>query len=300
MRTLSLCVLFTLAARVTMACSCAGVPVVEGSFKMADAVFAGVVETIEDPSGDRLRRMSETQRQAAPRAAPSELGPDFGRRVTLRVLQWWKGEQLSERVQVWTAYGGGDCGYPFETDQSYLVFAHRWRDLLTVGICSKTGPLVCAERDMEWLGEPIKTYEKWDRKQLIAREQPYTTYWRPCVQEPLLIGERGLEMIRRCAFAVDAVVSREGVVSSLRFEDGQRDELIARDCPASLEDKIRAAVRQWRFHPATIDGEPVEVRFTRISPTEPTTEAEHAASLKEESERRAKAAAQATPPPLNQ
>src|SRR5439155_17174847 len=115
------------AARRAAACSCIAGGTLEGAALGSDAVFAGVVETIADPAGDRLRAMSEAERRAVqmnPRRL-LEWGPDYGRRVTLRVMQWWKSDSPADTVEIWTGYGGGDCGYPLENGRSYLIFARR-------------------------------------------------------------------------------------------------------------------------------------------------------------------------------
>ena len=285
MKRIVLAVLLLLSARAALACSCVGRPTVEQDFKFADLVFAGVVESIEDPGGDRIRALPEYEQRAAWQAAGHGWGPDRGNKVTFRVLQWWKGEDLGKSVVIWTGYGGGDCGYPVEKGQSFLVFARRTpTNLLTMSICSRTSALVCATEDVEALGDPIKQYEKFDRETLIAREQPYTPYWRPCIQNALLIGERGLSMDRHCSWSVDAVVDREGVVRDFKILGRPT---IGR-CPESLDAVVKERVAAWRFQPAKIDGVAVESRFKRVSMREPYTVADHEKFLQEEKERQLK------------
>lgn len=243
MRT-ALAISLLLLARAAQACSCIQLPA-EHSFEDAALVFSGVVENIEASSDPAWRE----------------------RRVTLRVMQWWKGEQLERTIEVHTGLGGGDCGYPFERGQSYLVFASRANGTSYTGICSGTAALVCVINKLEALGEPIKVYERVDRKTLIAREQPYTTYWRPCIEPAALIGERGLQMNKHCMFVVDGVIDRQGNVRDLQVKPGERY------CPS--ETQIAEHIATWRFRPATLDGIPIETRLTRVSMREPYSESDH-------------------------
>jgi len=267
------------------ACSCMSRENVDAAFKNADAVFAGVVVSIDDPRGNRNRALSEKERIAAAQqdAEDRSRGPRSGRKVTFRVMQWWKTDTFSESVQLWTAYGGGDCGYPVEPGKSYLVYARRdLHNRLTFGICGRTAALVCASADLKELGEPIKTYETFDTDSLVKQEEPYTTYWR--IQGAVLLGERGLQMDKHCRFTVEGVISRDGTVRDFRIVNTPRSAL----CPASLQAHIAERVASWRFRPATLDGWPIESLLTSVSIREPIDEAEHAKFLRERAEWEAK------------
>lgn len=262
------------------ACSCIGQGTVEQAFRSSDAIFAGVVVKIDDP---RLR-LTEKQ-QVVPRTVTSHLDPDDGRTITFRVLQWWKTEAFAETVELRTGYGGGDCGYPVEEGKSYLVYARRdLRNQLVFGICDRTAALLCASSDVAELGEPIKTYEKFDVPSLIEREQPYTTYWRPCIKPSLLIGERGLEMDNHCRFKVNGVIGVDGALHEFQI----LDRSLSQRCVASLDDHVRERVVHWRFLPAQFEGKPIETLLTTVSMREPINESDHARFLKERAEWEAK------------
>ena len=250
------------------ACSCLPAGSVEAEYEHADIVFAGVVVSIEDPRGDRVRAL-----------------PEHERKVTFRVMQWWKGDTLPDSVELWTGYGGGDCGYPVEVAKSYLVYARRdSRNRLAFGICGRTAALICASKDLEELGDPVKTYETFGTASLVKREEPYTTYWRPCIEWPVLLGERGLRMDKHCRFKVEGVVTRDGTVRDFAFIDTSLPQM----CPSSLRDQIAERVATWRFLPAMFEGHPIESLLTSISMREPVTEAEHAKWLQEQAERAAR------------
>lgn len=63
--------------------------------------------------------------------------------ATFSDVRLYRGQTKSFVVE--TGIGGGDCGYPFETGRSYLVYA--WKEdsgQLSTGICSATRPLADA------------------------------------------------------------------------------------------------------------------------------------------------------------
>jgi hypothetical protein len=74
----------------------------------------------------------------------------------------WAGIK-SRRVYVFTGYGGGDCGYPFEVGKQYIVWANRNEEWapgeLSTGICSFTTPLEAASEQLRQLGKPRKLKE---------------------------------------------------------------------------------------------------------------------------------------------
>ncbi|HYC61376.1 MAG TPA: hypothetical protein VEK79_17610 [Thermoanaerobaculia bacterium] len=271
------------------ACSCMAAATVKEELTQADVVFAGVVESIEDPRGEWLDALPEQERLAA-QEVPTDGSwrPQYGRKVTFRALQWWKNDNnITESVDLWTGYGGGDCGYPVEIGKSFIVYGHRdSRNQLGFGICGRTAALVCASGDLEELGEPIKTYETFDTKSLIEREQPYTAAnWRPCIEPAVLIGARGLDMDRHCRFNVEGVITRDGTVRDFKIIKGPT---LPRVCPDALDGQLTEQVAKWRFRPATFNGEPIETLLTSVSMREPMTEADHARQEKERAERKAK------------
>jgi hypothetical protein len=71
-------------------------------------------------------------------AASGAMSPHLN--VTFDVARSYRGPQQS-RVSVETGFGGGDCGYPFQLDQKYLVFAYSNDETgqLVTGICTETG-----------------------------------------------------------------------------------------------------------------------------------------------------------------
>lgn len=103
------------------ACSCMlSTPAEE--FADVDAVFAAEVSDIEeDEDNEQLL-------------------------VTLTVLHTWKGETYTEEeeIVVLTPNSEAACGYNFEADETYLVYARLQDEALAVNSCSNTALLLDA------------------------------------------------------------------------------------------------------------------------------------------------------------
>lgn len=136
MRTASLAALLTCCAlpapSTARACSCAQVDVATAR-QTAAAVFEGRTTQVERLEG-----------------APG-VGGDESLRVTLRVVQTWKGAD-AEEVVVTTAGSGAACGFPFARDTSYLVYADEHQGQLRVSLCSRTRAIADAQEDLAELG----------------------------------------------------------------------------------------------------------------------------------------------------
>jgi MYXO-CTERM domain-containing protein len=112
------------------ACSCMQ-QTPEQAAEQADAIFEGRVLTVDAPD------------------PPEQTEPVH---VTIRVAQQWKGIE-SEEVEVTTAANSAMCGYNFEVDEVYLVYASRGEDgQLQVSLCSRTQLADQATEDRAHLG----------------------------------------------------------------------------------------------------------------------------------------------------
>jgi len=74
-------------------------------------------------------------------------------KVVLIVDRAWKGV-VRDSVVIWTGTGSGDCGYPFQVNERYLVFAAAADSgAFSTGICTLTQPLAAAGAYVRALGE---------------------------------------------------------------------------------------------------------------------------------------------------
>ena len=104
-----------------------------------DAVFSGKVTDIEETNPDDQMFSS----------ADSIL-------VTLDVDTVWKGDK-QETITVKTAQSSASCGFYFENNQEYIVYAAQYNgeeegDQLEVSLCSRTNLLSNATEDLQELG----------------------------------------------------------------------------------------------------------------------------------------------------
>jgi len=74
--------------------------------------------------------------------------------VRFRVTSQWKGSQVAA-IYINTGKGSGDCGFPFELNKEYLVYAFETSDTkLSTNICDRTALLSEAQADIAVLGKP--------------------------------------------------------------------------------------------------------------------------------------------------
>lgn len=121
------------------ACSCVFPGTPREELERFDAVFLGKVLDI-----DSLR---------------------YGYNVEFEVEKSWKGIS-EEKVVIGTGEGGGDCGYSFEKNEVYVVYAYHdayddyvYDDYddsgLKTGICSRTAKLEYAQEDLQQFDEGV-------------------------------------------------------------------------------------------------------------------------------------------------
>ena len=104
-------------------CTCV-FPSFEEQLKIATGVFRGKVIQIETIDQGQLR-------------------------VEIAVLKSWKGPE-DKTIAVFSAENSAMCGYPFETNKEYLVFA-TGKEKLNVSLCSRTKPIGDASEDLAQL-----------------------------------------------------------------------------------------------------------------------------------------------------
>jgi hypothetical protein len=115
-------------ARMAFACSCAEQKPPLETLGDSAAVFRGRVMEIKTTSGD-------------------------GHETLFNVSKTWKGVSDDDNL-VTVATSGNMCGYWFQNDNEYLVYAYERVDgQLTTNICSRTHLIEDAEADLAALGE---------------------------------------------------------------------------------------------------------------------------------------------------
>ena len=107
-------------------CSCLEPPSPEEAFGDADAVFSGLVTNIvQDDSG-------------------------YYYEVTFQTIDVWKGED-SEEITILTDIYEDTCGYNFQINNEYLVYAYIYASGIYTNICTRTNLLEYATDDLDYL-----------------------------------------------------------------------------------------------------------------------------------------------------
>ena len=111
---------------------------VKAALPRTDAVFIGSVVSVTDRTWPLPSRPSMIVRT---------------RKVVLVLDRAWKGA-LEDSVVIWTGTGSGDCGYPFQVNERYLVFAAAADSgAFSTGLCTLTQPLDAASEYVRALGD---------------------------------------------------------------------------------------------------------------------------------------------------
>jgi hypothetical protein len=118
------------------ACSCAESPSANAELQSHTAVFSGKVLSVKEPS--KLLNWSS--------ADPIK--------VTFEVYRVWKGE-VGNKVSIQTAMHEASCGFDFDENQEYLVYAHGDMADLKASLCSRTQVFLTSGKDIEALGAPL-------------------------------------------------------------------------------------------------------------------------------------------------
>ena len=76
-----------------------------------------------------------------------------------KVERSFLGVSDGDTIDIHTGFGFGDCGFPFQKGQEYVVYAYKEEDgLLHTSVCSRTSPLMRAAEDLNEL--PIQLKKK--------------------------------------------------------------------------------------------------------------------------------------------
>jgi hypothetical protein len=128
-------VVLAFSAPSAFSCSCAPKPPVGKALSQADAVFIG-----------RVIAWHNAKIETSPGRRAS------GYSFVFEVERLFKGRRASE-VAVFTGIGRGDCGYPFQVGEQYLVYAFYTKEGLETNICTRT-TTIGQTADLAELGVP--------------------------------------------------------------------------------------------------------------------------------------------------
>jgi len=127
------------------ACSCVPPEPPPTAFAQAKAVFVGTVTGI---TGQGLApSLVELVRRWL---SPSSPHAFYGRRVSVRVTDSWKGVTTAN-VELQTGYSSADCGYDFIVGNQYVIYAYQGQASLETNICRRTIDVASGASDLQYL-----------------------------------------------------------------------------------------------------------------------------------------------------
>jgi hypothetical protein len=117
---IKLIILFALTIFSTNSYSCTCFPIsVKESIKKSNAIFIGKVLKV-----DTIKVIPQNFISA--KISTSDSGfYTVGHLVLLKVKKIFKGKSFSDTVYIMTGQGGGDCGYNFEINKNYIIYAKK-------------------------------------------------------------------------------------------------------------------------------------------------------------------------------
>ena len=159
--TICVAILFTFLSRPSpvSACSCDMTVSPDEEFARQDAIFTGKVVRIADNYFPYFSKIDQIlSKLGFQRSLYSYRFLDYERwygcDIFFEVINSWKGVEKTS-IKVNTGRGGGDCGYSFEMDKEYLIYAsHAYGipgNYWVTGICSRNALLLNATDDLNSL-----------------------------------------------------------------------------------------------------------------------------------------------------
>jgi hypothetical protein len=116
-------------------CSCVPPPPVEDLLGGETAIFSGTV-----------KKITNEKREAPIQSSADQVA------VLVEVDRVWQGVEDSQ-VTLYTAISSASCGFEFQVDTEYLIYANENEDGFDVSLCSRTAKLTDAQEDLDILGE---------------------------------------------------------------------------------------------------------------------------------------------------
>jgi len=139
------------------ACSYFEGTTIANEFTQSDAVFTGKVARVIDNYTSIFSTLDSIMFNFGFHPYFFDKGEKrLGFSVFFKVINSWKGVD-NTIIDIATGRGGGDCGYTFDRDQEYLVYAsHAYGipdNYWVTGICGRTAKLSNATEDLEYLSK---------------------------------------------------------------------------------------------------------------------------------------------------
>lgn len=125
------------------ACSCIGEESVKAAFRKYDVIVVGRVISIDNITMQVKNDPIQERHQAKLKVFNFHF-----KKVTIEVRKIYKGKIKTEIIEIITGQGRGDCGFPFQIGETYLIYSsfentyfeqgEKVSNYLFTDICSRT------------------------------------------------------------------------------------------------------------------------------------------------------------------
>ena len=142
----------------TYVCSCAPPLSVDEAHQQATAVFMGKVVGLNQHTKVAPRKTMRVTQSFPFVTFEQQWGVFTGpSQITFEVLQVWKGPAQPRITIEGVEHDGMSCGYSFEREQTYVVYAHHNGTTLENTMCGRTKLLQEAQAEVAALGEGVRS-----------------------------------------------------------------------------------------------------------------------------------------------
>lgn len=97
----------------SFSCTCIGKMSVKKAVKKTDFVFIGTVVAVE--------KITVTQKLLGTKSCINH----YYNKITFKIEIIYKGKIKTNNIEIFTGVGGGDCGYDFDSNKKYVVYANK-------------------------------------------------------------------------------------------------------------------------------------------------------------------------------
>lgn len=137
-----------LRAESAWACKCTPSPSPSSALNLADAVFAGTVVAVFNPT--KLPYYDKLVWSYLKRYPGAEYQSFYTQFALFKLTTSWKGT-TDTLVLVRTPSDSGGCGHSFSSGQPYLIYSHNWRGNPWTNLCTRTTEFHYATEDIQYL-----------------------------------------------------------------------------------------------------------------------------------------------------
>lgn len=159
----------------TYACKCVHADSVRQAFRITAGIFHGKVlsrklvpfsETVRTEKADSIRTLLKDDKQKH-----DLFDLDYIYKIEFQVLEGFKATHTGQKVIIYTAMNTASCGYAFELNKEYIIYALEESYMKSVFLSESEGGTDIEKPDTYWTSLCTRTREYQDREASELRKQ---------------------------------------------------------------------------------------------------------------------------------